>query len=298
MDKPVQPTWPVSSDPLGRKVHRFKSERSSLDYMTEGDPALPPLVLLQSLEYPGWPGQEFCTLAEDAGFRTVSVRRPGFGSVPSQPNLDQQVALIGAFLDALDDQPMVVATLGTSNTFGYRLARHPKVKLLVLSNCCFNYNPLAEIQPDWFAKHMEQTLTSEAGARLALMGLKSARALFGKFWVVESFMQKSAGDLEYLRSNRELFAEAADCVVDGVDIHTFIMELRTTLKDDIFLQDGCFNGAPVIAVSGEENSDRWKTKVRTEAERVGVPLHFFPSGDALVIHQCAGEFLDLVQQHS
>jgi hypothetical protein len=218
--------------------------------------------------------------------------------VPSLPDIDRQVELIGAFLGQLGDSPAVVATQGTSNTFGYRLARHPQVRLVVLGNCCFNYNPMSEIQPEWFAQHMKQTLTSEAGARLALMGLKSARGIFGKYWVTENFMQKSAGDLDYLRNNRELFAEAMDCMVDGLDIHTFIMELRITLNEDPFLQNGCFNDTPVLAVSGVENSDRWKAAIWAEAERVAAPLHFFPSGDALVLQQSAGDFIDLVRQNT
>ena len=262
--------------------------------MAQGAEDLSPLVILQSLEYPGWPTQEFCSQAELAGFRTISVRRPGFGRVPPVPDVDQQVALIGAFLEALGRPDIVLVSSGTANPLSYRLARHPQVGLTVLGNCCFNHDPMGEIRPDWFARNMEQTLTSLTGARLALMGLKGAHGIFGKFWVTENFMQKSPGDLDYLQRNRDLFAEAVDSLLEGMDIHTFITELRSTLKEDPFLQDGCFDGVPVLSVSGIENSETWKIGIRAEADRLGVPLHFFQSGDALVVYQSAGELLDLL----
>ena len=287
-----------SSDPLTREIHEFRSVSGSLEFMTSGAKALRPLVVLQALEYPGWPTVDFCARAEAAGFRTICLRRPGFGRVPPLPDTDAQVELIGSFLEAHTDGEAVLACAGTSNMLGYRLASYPSVSLTVLCNCCFNYNPISEIRPDWFARHIEQTLTSVSGARLALMGLKGAQGIFGKYWVTENFMQKSQGDLDYLHANRELFAEAMECMADGLDIHTFIMELCGTLGGDPFLQDGCFEGLPVVSVSGTENSETWKAAIRAEAERVGVPLHFFPSGDALVHYQSAGELMDLIRQYS
>lgn len=157
---------------------------------------------------------------------------------------------------------------------------------------------MVEIRPDWFARHIEQTLTSMTGARMALMGLKSAQGLFGKFWVTENFMQKSPGDLEYLGKNRELFEGAMDSHSRGLDIHTFIMELRSSLSMDEFLQDGCFEGAPVISINGMENSDRRKAGIQAEADRVGVLLHYVSSGDALVMYQSAGEIMDTLRQYA
>lgn len=288
----------MTSDPLTRDIHEFTSDAGSLQFMSCGAEGLRALVILQALEYPGWPAVNFCAWAEAAGFRTICLRRPGFGRVPPLADVDGQVELIGNFLEEEAGENAVLVCSGTSNMLGYRLAGHPRIGLTVLGNCCFNYNPISEIRPDWFARHIEQTLTSVPGARLALMGLKGARSVFGQYWVTENFMQKSAGDLDYLHNNRELFAEAMECLSDGLDIHTFIMELRGTLGEDPFLLDGCFDGMPVVSVSGEETSDVWKTAIRAEAERVRVPLHFFPSGDALVLHQSARELMDLVGRFS
>ena len=185
---------PTAQDMFGREIRCFRHGEHCLDCMAQGAEDLSPLVILQSLEYPGWPTQEFCSQAELAGFRTISVRRPGFGRVPPVPDVDQQVALIGAFLEALGRPDIVLVSSGTANPLSYRLARHPQVGLTVLGNCCFNHDPMGEIRPDWFARNMEQTLTSLTGARLALMGLKGAHGIFGKFWVTENFMQKSPGD--------------------------------------------------------------------------------------------------------
>jgi len=298
MDQRVVQSWPASVDPFGRRIQRFERYGGAMEFMASGDPKLRPLVVLHSLEYPGWSDEAFCKQAEANGFQTICIRRPGFGAVPPLPDQDRQAELIGAFLDSLGRKDVVIVSSGTGNTLSYRLARHPGVRLVAVCNCFFNYDPMVEIRPDWFARHIEQTLTSVTGARMALMGLKSAQGLFGKFWVTENFMQKSPGDLEYLGRNRELFEEAMDSHSRGLDIHTFIMELRSSLSVDEFLQDGCFEGAPVISVSGVENSDRWKAGIEAEAKRVGVPLHYLSSGDALVMYQSAGELMDLLRTHS
>ena len=285
-------------DALGREIRTFTHADMSLDYIACGAEGGRLLVLMQSVEYPGWPSAEFCDMAEAAGFRTVSIRRPGFGRVPAAPDLDRQAALVSAFLGEHGEDQGVIVCSGTSNALGYRLVGKPGVGLTVLANCCFNHDPMAEIRPDWFARSIQQTLSSVTGARLALMGFKSAEGIFGKYWVTENFMQKSPGDLDYLDRNRELFAEAMDCLHVGLDIHTFLLELRGTLKEDPVLTDGCFAGRPVVSISGMETSEAWKAAIRAEAERVGAPLHFFTSGDALVVHASAGEFIDLLQQYA
>ena len=283
---------------LGRPIYGYLCEAGSLEFIMVGQPDLRPLVILQALEYPAWPDKAFCERAVRRGFRVIAVRRPGFGQLPPLANLERQAGLISGFLARIDATDCILVSSGTSNAYGYRLAGDPRVGLTVLANCCFNYDAAQEIRPEWFAKAIRDSLTSETGARLAQMGFKGAVGLFGKFWATESFMQKSEGDLKYLRANRDLFKEAIDCLLEGMDIHTYILELRSTLMGDDFLGDGCLDGAPVIAVSGSENSDAWKVGIGAEAERVGVPLHFLPSGDALVIYQSPGEILDLLDQYA
>ena len=97
-DKRVEPTWPVSTDPLGREVHRFNGKWASLEYMIEGDPELRPLVILQSLDVSCWPTVHFCQMAQAAGFRVISVRRPGFGGNPSLTDKAGQCELVRDFL--------------------------------------------------------------------------------------------------------------------------------------------------------------------------------------------------------
>jgi len=298
MNQNVALPWPASVDPFARNIARFECERGALEYMVWGDPKLRPLVIIHSVEYPGWSDEAFCDLAETNGFQTICIRRPGFAAVPPLPDPDQQAELIGAFLESLGRKDVVIVSSGTGNTLSYRLARHPSVRLVAVCNCFFNHDPMAEIKPDWFARHIEQTLISMTGARLALMGLKGAQSMFGKFWVTENFVQKSPGDLEYLRQNKALFEEAMDAISQGTDIHTFRTELRSSLSVDPILCDGCFADAPVISVSGMENSDSWKAGIEAEAERVGVPLHYLSSGDALVMYQSAGELMDVLQQYA
>ena len=109
-----KPSAPDRFDPVGRKIHTFQSGDYSLEYITCGAAHLRPLVILHSIEYPGWPPVEFCRAAEAAGFRIVAVRRPGFGGNPTLPDADAQHRLITEFLASGGLEGAVVASSGTA----------------------------------------------------------------------------------------------------------------------------------------------------------------------------------------
>ena len=296
-DGRVEPTWRSSMDPLGRDVRRFRKDGHSLEYVTCGSRALQPLVILQSLEYPGWPPAAFCEIAEMAGFRTVNVRRPGFGANPPLGSMDVQAQLIADFLDAEGIQDAVIVSNATANPIGHRLALsgNPRIALSVFANCAFNYEQLSEFQPDWFARTMEQAIRNPAGARLSLMSLKSAWGIFGQTWVFENMWRKSLGDIAFLRDNPELIAEAIGMLQDRLDVPTFMIELGSALDRDPLLTDGCFRDVHAITVTGVETNGSWKDGVDREAARLGLPpAVYFPSGDTQVIYQSAQAFIDCI----
>lgn len=269
----------------------------SLEYIVAGPEDGRPLILLNSLEYPGWPPPVFCRLAGEFGFRTIAVRRPGFGRNPPLPDPDRQADLIMEFVQCCGFGGAVMVCSGTANPIGFRLCRAcPHISLSVFANCAFNHQIMSEFQPPWFASALEQALQSPAGARLSLMGLKSSWGIFGRRWVHESVLRKSPGDLAFLRDHPEQVDEAIDGLFSRVDAQTFAMEIGASLRHDPMLQDGYFEGVSAMTVSGMETSPTWKKGVEAEAERLGVPLSYLPRGDALVVYQSAPHLLGLVSE--
>jgi len=288
------------TDAHGRTVHRYVSPdgTNSLDYMDEGDPKARPLVVLNSVEYPGWAPPRFSRLAAERGFRTIVVLRPGFGRSATLPDPLKQARLVEAFLEDTGIEGAVLVAMGTANPVAFRLAGVcPHVRLTAFVNCAFNYDHTADFRPEWFARALEQALQSPAGARLSLMGLKSSWGIFGKTWVHENILQKSPGDVAFLRENPALVDGAIVDLIARLDVQTFMMEVSASMKEEAMLQDACFDGVPAIVVTGRETTSLWQRGVEAEAARLGLPLAYLPSGDALCIYQSPVEFFDLLERY-
>ena len=285
-------------DALGREYDRFEQGPHSLEYMVRGGADMQPLLLLHSLEYPGWPPVGFCQQAEAAGFRVIAVRRPGFGANPPMPDVEGQARLIADFLQAEDMRDSIVVSTGTAGPVGHRLALDdlPHVKFSIFANCGFNYDQIAEFQPEWYARTLEQALRSIAGARLSLIALKSSWGIFGRKWVHQTILQKSPGDIAFLRDNPDLLLEVIENLLARLDVHTFMMEVGASLNTDPLLVDGCFRDCSALVVSGMETTDSWKQGIENEAARLGLaPVVYLPSGDALTVYQSPEAFFTMVQ---
>ncbi|MCA8901866.1 MAG: hypothetical protein KDA53_11525 [Hyphomonas sp.] len=286
-----------SSGPAGGDFHVFRGSDAmgSLEFFVSGAESGRPLILLNSLEYPGPAPHSFTGPASARGFRTIVVRRPGFGRNAPLPDPVQQAALVMEFIERGGFRDAVLVSNGTANPVGYRIAGvSPCVALSVFANCAFNHPIMSEFQPAWFARALEQALQSPAGARLTLMGLRSSWGVFGRRWVHETVLRKSAGDIAFLRDHADLADDAIDDLVARIDARTFAMEIGASLNHDALLQDACFEGVPALTVSGEETSDQWKAGIESEAARLGLPVAYLPSGDALTVFQSGPQFLDLV----
>ncbi|MEZ5947172.1 MAG: alpha/beta fold hydrolase [Hyphomonas sp.] len=271
---------------------------NSLEYLTAGDPDGRPLVVLNSMEYPGWPPAEFCHLAAAAGFRTISIRRPGFGRNPSLPDAQQQAQLVADFLSAEGLCDAVLVALGTANPVAYRLARMcPDISFVVFANCAFNFDHISGFRPEWFVRALEQALQSPAGARLSLMGLKSSWGVFGRTWVHENILQKSPGDLGFLNDHPELVDDAIRGLIRDLDVKTFMLEVAGSLNDDPVLTDDCFGEVRALLVSGRETTPFWQEGIEREAHRVGVPVAYLPSGDMMCVYRSPVEFFAVLREH-
>ena len=87
----VTPPRGTSRDAFGREIRIFQLGAHWFEFLVGGeeDEALRPLVMLQSLEYPGWPSPDFCSLARAYGYLVIGVRRPGYGKCPPLADIER-----------------------------------------------------------------------------------------------------------------------------------------------------------------------------------------------------------------
>lgn len=268
----------------------------NLEFMQFGRDGLRPLVFLHSIEYPNAPSWGFCVDAAQAGFGTVAIRRPGFGASDRVDGADAQARLIASFLEEAGLENAILVAVGSSCPVGYRLAAtSPRVAYTVYINCVFNRDILAEFRPQWLAPIFVQALQNPAGARLSLEALKQVARTRSAGWLYESFLQKSEGDLTFVRT---YLRDVESAWETGSRIHpdTFQEEMRWSLQDDDFLTDGVLRNFRGLALSGMETSETWKAGFEAEAKRIGVPFGYLPSGDVFAAYHCASELLDIIRE--
>ncbi len=267
-----------------------------LEYMQFGRDGLRPLVFLHSLEYANAPAWGFCVDAAQAGFGTFAIRRPGFGGSDRVGSLEAQAGVILDFFEAAGLENIILVAVGSACPVGYRLAAtSPRVSYTIYVNCVFNRDIMAEFRPQWLAPMFLQAIRNPAGARLSLEALRQLVRIRSAGWLYESVLQKSPGDLQFARTfQRDI--EAAWEIGARIHADTFRDEMRYSLEDDLFLEDGLLKRYRGIALSGQETTDTWRAGFEAEARRVGVPYGYLPSGDIFAAYQSGAELLDLVRE--
>ncbi len=277
------------------QVARLTGSGVDLEYMQFGGDDLRPLIFLHSLEYPAAPDWGFCVDAAEAGFGVYAIRRPGFGLSTKGIRLEDQAAIIDAFLHEAGLDDAVLIAVGSGNPVGHRLAlRSERIGFSFFSNCVFNRDVMPEFRPAWFAEILQQTLLSESGARISLAAMRRLGRQFGARWIYETCLQKSPGDVAFIRNHLEEASEAWR-IGSSIDHLTFQEELLGSLRADPLLADGVFAGVNALAVSGQETTDTWKAGFESEARRLGLKTHYLPQGDILAVYQCADALLDILR---
>lgn len=275
---------------------RVGPSKRNLEYMQFGADDLRPLIFLHSLEYPNCPAWGFCVDAAGAGFGTFAIRRPGFGGSARVGDVDEQAALLGHFLDEAGLENAVLVCVGSACPVGYRLAAaSARVSFSVYVNCVFNRDILGEFRPQWFGPLLSQALQNPAGARLSLGALRQIAGRFGAKWFYEAVAQKSPGDLDFVRDSLGDI-DAAWAVGSAIDSDTFRDEMRFSLSDDPFLTDGALAPVRALALSGSETTKTWRTGFEREAERLGIPFAYLPSGDIFAAYQSGEALLEMLRQ--
>ena len=250
-----------------------------------------PLVILNSIDFPMPPSEAFCQRMWQAGFRTVFVERPGFGTSTPLPHVLLNAAAIqqGAtsmteavilqdVFQTLELDDFVLLGMGSANSVCYRLAMIcPAIALSIFSNVVFNQNILDVFRPNWFQAMLRQTIQSKAGLQIATFGVKY-RMRRNPEGFYRQVLQKSAGDLGYMQGNMGDFQRAAD-LFQNIDAPTIEYDLNMSLKPDALLKDGLFENSNVLAFSGLETTDHWKSQLNQEADRLGIDVAYAPNGD-------------------
>ena len=261
-----------------------------------------PLVILNSIDFPMPPSEDFCERMWRSGFRVVFIERPGFGTSTPLPDAlihsetiqngaasMLEAAILQEVFRRLALEDFVLLGMGSANSVCYRLAIIcPMVSLSIFSNAVFNQNILDVFRPNWFQAMLRQTIQSKAGLQIASFGVKY-RLRRNPVAFYSQVLQKSAGDLGYLQRNVADF-ERAGALFQNIEAQTIEYDLNMSLKPDSLLQDRLFESINAIAFSGLETTDHWKSQLEQEAKRVGVTVEYAPNGD-LYAPYASPEFL-------
>ena len=307
----------LSSIGGGQKTHQFVADSNRFEELMrlghsdvqirvvkygEESSGRRPLVILNSIDFPMPPSEQFCDRMWRARFRVVFIERPGFGTSTPLPGVLLQsetirngaasmaeAAILQEVFRRLALEDFVLLGMGSANSVCYRLAMIcPMVALAIFSNAVFNQNILDVFRPNWFQAMLRQTIQSRAGLQIASFGVKyrlrrNPEGFYGQV------LQKSAGDLGYLQNNLADFERGAE-LFQGIEAQTIEYDLNMSLKPDSLLKDGLFETTNAVAFSGLETTDHWKSQLNQEAKRLSIDVEYAPNGD-LYAPYASPEFL-------
>ena len=252
---------------------------------------LRPLVILNSVDFPMPPSDAFCERMWEAGYQVIFIERPGFGSsrgLPKDLTQDRHIksgaavtaeaAVLYQMLDKLQLKDMVLLGMGSANPVCYRLARlSSDISLSIFSNAMFNQDIWGVFRPRWFQSMLRQTVGSKPGLYFATYGVKhQLRKAPMSFY--RGLLQKSEGDLRYFEDNKASFLQASR-LMRNIEASTFNYDLKMSLTPDHALRDDYFQGVNAVVMTGEETTELWQSQLQTEADRLGLPIVYAPSGD-------------------
>jgi len=250
-----------------------------------------PLVIVNSVDFPMPPSLSVREKLWMAGYQTIFIERPGFGSsrplpdallsdylIKSGATVSAEAALLHTLLEQMQLKRIVLLGMGSGNPVCYRLAKmNANIDLSIFSNPMFNQNIWSVFRPSWFQRMLRETVVSRAGLKFAACGVKfQMRRAPLNFY--RQILSKSPGDLRYLEANPDAFVSASR-LFSNIEVDTFNYDLNMSLAEDEQLHDTFFAGLNAIIMTGEETTDVWKRELEAEATRLSLPVTYLPSGD-------------------
>ena len=268
-----------------------------------------PLVIVNSLELPVPPSEAFCEQMWTAGIQVIFFRRIGFGGGPGLPvallserevkngaAVTAEAALLKLLIETLGLTRVALLGMGTSNPVCFRLSKlSPDVETAVFSNPLFNEAVWEIIRPQWLQSMLRQTVGSRSGLKIAVMGLK-ATLKRNPMMFYRQFAQKSPGDGDYISVNADDFHSASH-LLQNISPDTVFYDLRMSLIEDVLLEPNYFDGIDAVILAGTETTKDWKQHIKTEAERLSLPVVFAPSGDLFVPYASPESLLEILRSN-
>lgn len=252
---------------------------------------LRPLLIFHSIEFPLPPSEAFCDTMRDAGLQVVFVRRAGFGQssplpkalvtrepIESGATAMAEAVMMRSLIAKLDLSDVVLLAMGSSNIVAYRLVLiAPEISFTVFANPVFNQDIMQVFTPLWFQKMLKQILTSQSGLKVAIQGMKMMlqRDPVGYY---KHIYQKNDEDLRYVTENSDDYCEAGALALE-TDPAQLYYDTIMLLGHDAMLKDGFFTNTNGTIMIGEKSSEHWRTEMKREAARVGLPVIQAPKGD-------------------
>lgn len=276
-----------------------------MDY-ERGAENLRPLLIMSPIDFPFPPSVEFCELMKRHGFRVIFIRRLGFGSTPALPRqlltesniklgaaMMTEVAVIARVIDEMNLEDVTLLGIGSANSICYRLSQiSPRISFSVFSQPIFNQDTFETLRPTWVQPIARQIILSQGGFKLAAKGLRfkvkrNALAFYDELY------SKSSADLKYRTDNEEDFVAAGKFVLN-IAAETLYYEMIHTLAADAFLKDGRFSDVHASVLVGSETTAEWRAGVKSEAERLGLPIKIAPRGGILCAYAAPDTLLELI----
>lgn len=309
----VAPTWHAQSvDLRGLQRVRLGNTSIEMEVMIHGAKAsnLHPLLIINSIDFPMPPSHAFCEKMRRAGYQVIFVRRPGFGhtrplpavlmsmkGVQQHAPVATEAALIKLLIETLNLKNIHLLGLGTANSICLRLPQMcDAIDVTIFSNPLFNPAIWDVIRPAWLKRMIRQTVLSKSGLKIAVRGL---RAVLHRdpIWFYRQFAQKSAGDIAYIDENVMDF-RAAGLFLQHLEPDLYFYELRSALMDDTEWKPETCRNINAVILSGAETTEKWKTSIVAEAERLSLPIVFADAGDLFVPYASPNLLLEVLETHS
>ena len=271
---------------------------------------LQPLLIFHSIEFPVPPSEAFCETMWRAGFQVVFVRRAGFGRssplpqalitdhlIRSGATAMAEAAMMRQLITKMDLRNIVLLAMGSSNLVAYRLVKlAPEISFTVFANPVFNQDIFQVFTPDWFRTMLKQIVTSKSGLHVAIQGMK---LLIRKdpIGFYNHIYQKNAYDLRYIEDNSDDYREAGNHALE-TDPGQLFYDTIMLLDTDKILRDGYFRDTPGTVLIGKESGDHWRTEMKSEAARLGLPVIEAPKGDLFCAYASPETLVSAIRVHA